>query len=106
MGYKEAREQLAKQSIAEKVDHVRRAANLDPLHTCHWPGCTRRVKPALFTCRPHWFSIPIDIRNAIWRSYAPGQENTKTPSAAYLQAVRSFLDWHKRNYPDRTGATK
>lgn len=88
-------------SISEKVDHVRSAANLDPLHTCHWPGCARRVKPAIFMCRSHWYSLPIGLRSAIWRSYKPGQENTKTPSSNYIAAVRAVMEWIKANHPER-----
>jgi hypothetical protein len=98
MAYRDVRQKLDRQALAEKVDHVRAAANLEPLHTCHWPGCDRRVKPAIFMCRGHWYSLPIDLRGRIWRTYVPGQENTKTPSEQYLAVVRDVMDWIKRNH--------
>jgi len=63
------------------------------VHTCHWPGCTRRVPPARWGCRVHWFRLPLVLRNRIWATYVPGQEITKTPSAAYIEAARDAQRW-------------
>ena len=52
-------------------------------HTCHATGCTREVPPAMFMCKPHWFSLPRRLRNAIWATYREGQEDDKQPSRAY-----------------------
>lgn len=57
-------------------------------HTCHWPGCERQVPPAMWGCKAHWFALPKDLRDEIWRSYKPGQEKTLTPSADYVAAAR------------------
>lgn len=62
-------------------------------HTCHWPGCDKRVPPAMWGCRQHWYQLPLRIRNRIWATYVPGQEITKTPSRAYLDAVKEAQDW-------------
>lgn len=80
-------------TIADKVHHVLNAPNSDGTHTCHWPGCTRTCKPAFFSCRGHWFTWPKPIRDAIWRAYEPGQEETKTPSGAYLEAATAAHEW-------------
>ena len=53
-------------------------------HKCHAHGCPAIVPPALFMCRIHWFSLRKPLRDAIWRHYVPGQENTKTPTASYM----------------------
>jgi len=58
-------------------------------HTCHAHECNRRVPPAMFMCKAHWFSLPKRTRDAIWREYRPGQEDDKRPSLRYL-AVQRF----------------
>lgn len=62
-------------------------------HACHWPGCKREVPPRLWGCKRHWFALPKRLRDRIWAAYEPGQEITKTPSAAYLAAARDVQDW-------------
>lgn len=56
-------------------------------HLCHAKGCTTPVPPKLLMCRSHWYSVPKPLRDAVWATYRPGQEITKTPSAEYLQAA-------------------
>jgi hypothetical protein len=85
------------EAMGAKAAHVRAAPNDDHTHTCHWPGCTRQVKPALFSCKPHWFTWPESIRNAIWREYRPGQEISKTPSEGYLRAAEAAI-MYARDY--------
>lgn len=81
-----------------KVAHVLRAEQTR-LHHCHWPGCQRQVPPARWGCRPHWYSLPIDLRNAIWKAYVPGQEIRCKPSPAYVIAARAVQDWITANRP-------
>lgn len=66
---------------------------MNKVHTCHWPGCDRRVPPARWGCRRHWFALPLTLRNRIWATYVPGQEITKTPSAAYIVAAKDAQRW-------------
>jgi hypothetical protein len=37
--------------------------------------------------------LPKMIRDEIWRTYKPGQENTITPSEAYVSAAKAAQDW-------------
>ncbi len=53
-------------------------------HLCHAHGCYTAVPPKMFMCKPHWFALPVELRNAIWREYRPGQEITKNPSPRYM----------------------
>lgn len=62
-------------------------------HECHWPGCGKQVPPKMWGCRPHWFALPSVIRGRILATYVPGQEITKTPSAAYLEAALQARRW-------------
>ena len=81
--------------IGDKVAHVRRAAaeHQGGRHTCHWPGCGEIVAPAKWGCARHWYKLPKDLRDAIWRTYRPGQEQTKTPSRAYVVAALNVQAW-------------
>ena len=54
------------------------------IHTCHAPGCDRKVPPRMFACREHWAALPREYQVAIWREYRPGQERDKDPSARYM----------------------
>ena len=85
-------------SIGDKVDHVKRARQSRD-HTCHWPGCTRQVKPALWGCLPHWRALPPALRGKIWAAYRPGQENDLKPSVTYLGVAREVQAWIAANHP-------
>lgn len=62
-------------------------------HTCHWPGCKAEVPPAMWGCKSHWFRLPKMLRDRIWATYRAGQEITKTPSDAYLNAAEAVRLW-------------
>lgn len=47
----------------------------------------------MWGCKPHWFRLPKKHRDAIWATYVPGQEITKTPSLEYLEAARVVQHW-------------
>lgn len=66
-------------------------------HHCHWPGCEKEVPPAMWGCSAHWFALPQRLRNKIWATYKKGQEISKTPSAAYLDAAREVQEWIAAN---------
>ena len=75
-----------------KYDHVR-SADQTRMHTCHWPGCGKQVPPAMWGCRHHWFRLPLNIRNRIWREYEAGQEETLDVSEGYISAAARAQDW-------------
>lgn len=62
-------------------------------HFCHWPNCPIEVPPKLWGCRTHWFRLPMSLRARIWRTYRPGQEIDKQPSAEYLAAAKAVREW-------------
>ena len=87
-------------SAGAKAAHVRSAGQFRK-HHCHWPGCERKVPPAQWGCRPHWFKLPPDLRNRIWRAYQIGQEESGRPSAAYIAVAREAQEWiAKHHAPD------
>lgn len=84
-----------------KVDHVRQQRQ-DRNHTCHWPGCDKQVPPAMWGCRPHWYSLPNLLRRRIWDTYEIGQEISMTPSAEYIAVARDVQKWIRENHPELT----
>ena len=79
-------------SISKKVEHVLAARNHGG-HHCHWTGCSKKVPPARWGCRDHWYALPEYLRRKIWQSFEPGQEISKTPSAEYLAVAREVQIW-------------
>lgn len=47
----------------------------------------------MWGCRTHWFALPKHLRDAVWRTYEPGQEVTLTPSDAYLDVADVVQKW-------------
>ena len=68
-------------------------------HTCHWPGCSVEVPPAMWGCKTHWFMLPKRIRQNIWAAYRKGQEITKDPSVEYIEAAKEARRWIYENHP-------
>lgn len=79
-----------------KADYVRRQTQTRP-HTCHWPGCTTQVKPAMWGCSKHWFLLPRHLRNKIWATYRPGQEIDGRPSVQYIRVAQEVQLWVREN---------
>lgn len=79
--------------FGEKAAYVRQATEHDGTHGCHWPGCEDRVPPAKWGCAKHWFALPPELRKRVWATYRPGQEISKTPSAAYVAVAKDVQQW-------------
>lgn len=62
-------------------------------HHCHWPGCDKQVPPAMWGCREHWYKLPKELRDKVWRAYQPGQEVAGTPSRGYVEVAREVQAW-------------
>jgi len=77
---------------ANKRRYVHSARQTRP-HICHWPNCDQQVPPATWGCRPHWFRLPKEIRDEIWRTYRPGQEYDGKISASYLEVALTAQTW-------------
>lgn len=73
-------------------------------HHCHWPGCDKQVPPAMWGCKPHWFALPVYLRNKIWATFRPGQEVNGTPSRAYVEAAREVKEWIQRHQGGGNGS--
>lgn len=82
-------------AITAKVAYVK-SQGQTRLHTCHWPGCDKQVPPALWGCKPHWYALPKEIREAIWNAYQPGQERSGRPSFTYIEAAKAAQAWIRK----------
>lgn len=68
-------------------------------HHCHWPGCDKKVPPAMWGCKYHWRLIPVFLQRKIWAEYRAGQEISKTPSRGYVSAAQEVQAWIRDNFP-------
>lgn len=59
-------------------------------HKCPAPGCTVQVPRSQLACRPHWFSIPQEIRSRLWSGYRSRDDlkhsQALSDAVAFLQA--------------------
>lgn len=60
-------------------------------HHCHAMNCGLAVPPRMHMCRRHWSMVPKPFQDALWVNYRRGQENSKTPTAAYLRAAANCI---------------
>ena len=85
--------------VSDKVAHVKEALKKPKAgwHACHWPGCQKNVQPAQWGCTPHWFKLPLALRQKVWTTFKPGQEVSKTPSREYVLVARQVQEWIKNH---------
>ena len=83
----------------KKVAHVKKAMSRNETfdHHCHWPGCEKKVPPAMWGCKEHWFKLPKILRDKIWAAYEPGQESIGSPSKEYLIVATEVQKWIAEN---------
>lgn len=62
-------------------------------HHCHATACKIPVPPEMFMCRKHWFSLPKELRNKIWKTYREGQCDDWNPSKEYCLAAKECLEF-------------
>ena len=61
---------------------------------CYWSGCGVNVPASMLMCKRHWFMLPKALRDRIWATYVPGQEDRMDQSDEYMEAlglVRAFV---------------
>lgn len=71
-------------------------------HCCHAKGCKIEVKPELLMCPKHWFMVPADIRNEVWKHYRAGQCDDKNPSAAWHKAADAAIAYVAKKESEST----
>lgn len=71
-------------------------ANPPETKECLWPGCAKRVQPAMWGCPEHWLRLPKRLRSMIWSAYKPSDDNWRE-SRAYLRIAHIIDLWIKEN---------
>lgn len=54
-------------------------------HHCHAIACKVPVPPAMLMCKPHWFCVPLALRNRVWAEYHNGI------TRAYCEAAKAAV---------------
>jgi DNA polymerase len=62
-------------------------------HHCHARGCEKPVPPEMLMCRGHWFSLPKNLRDAVWRTYREGQCDDMRPSREWHAAADAAIEY-------------
>lgn len=62
-------------------------------HTCHATGCDVPVPPVMFMCKRHWFSLPKQMRDEVWRTYRLGQCDDWQISQEYSNAAKAAVTY-------------
>jgi hypothetical protein len=70
-------------------------------HICPYPECEQRLPEQMFACKPHWFSLPLGVRQGIWRAYR--REGVGSPEL--FEAHAAATEWWdaQRELADRQG---
>lgn len=57
-------------------------------HLCPANGCRQPVSPDRLMCRPHWYTVPKPLRDAVWTTWQSGAgAGTAAHTAAILAAI-------------------
>ena len=60
---------------------------------CPVDGCETRVDAAFLMCRTHWYSVPKDLRDRVWKTFRNG---AGIYDEAYLDAAADAIDAAER----------
>jgi len=61
-------------------------------HRCPKTGCDEIVSDGQLACRPHWYSIPKPLRNAVWRAWNHGKGAGSNEHWAAISAAIEALN--------------
>ncbi|HEX5811567.1 MAG TPA: hypothetical protein VFY38_05685 [Pseudonocardia sp.] len=50
------------------------------MHECPG-GCGTEIPDEMLACRPHWYQLPQDVRDAVWRTKHLGLTDTRRRNA-------------------------
>lgn len=63
------------------------------MHQCPGPSCTVMIDVNLLACRDHWFQVPQQLRNEVFRTYDERRRQRGTEhSAAAIAAHQDAMD--------------
>ena len=65
-------------------------------HKCAAVGCAKMTSANMLMCREHWFQVPQEIRNRVWRLARSGAiEDQAHHRRAVIDAIKSLLPLKK-----------
>lgn len=67
---------------------------LPSMHACGYPGCQKPVLQTKLACIEHWFSLPVNVREALWREYREAELAGEVKETHRHQAVRAVALAH------------
>lgn len=68
-------------------------------HQCPAAGCPQKVADHLLMCRPHWYKVPRDLRNAVWAAWRNGAgAGTPEHRRAIADAIAA-VNWQMKAKP-------
>jgi integrase len=69
---------------------------------CRVPGCTATVSAQRLMCRPHWYTVPKQVRDLIWATWRSGAGALSARKGeAFSLATGEPVSW-QRNQPGMT----
>lgn len=63
------------------------------LRECPREGCTKRISSDLFACSRHWFTLPKDVRDDVWRAYRAWTNGNGEFAELEAAHARAFAAW-------------
>lgn len=76
---------------AQSASRTKEGAQL--MHKCPVKTCDVQVPSEMVACRPHWYMLPLEFRNAIWGAY----RTRRAHPGKHLAALRAAFDWWREN---------
>lgn len=63
------------------------------MHRCPIDGCSRQVDDGRLMCGPHWFRVPLLIREQVWCTWRRRNRKPKDPAriAEHHKAMAAAL---------------
>lgn len=57
------------------------------MSNCAWPKCHTLIPREMFMCKSHWFALPKELRDRIWKAYRADDRD------ALLTEHKAALKW-------------
>lgn len=64
--------------------------DLNGTHQCPHPKCSTIISNRFAFCRAHWYRVPRELRDQIWKSYLDGNAGTRDHIDLIDRAAETF----------------
>lgn len=55
---------------------------------CAVPDCPKQVHQTYLMCRPHWFSVPKPLRDAVWKTWKAFERSREPGATLVMKAYK------------------